>query len=269
MVTIITSLYKSEKYLPEFTKNLKGFAEEVLSRGLGYEHIIIANAPSIQEREAFNGFYGKPWFKFVAIDRESVYATWNRGVGLALGDRIGFWNVDDKRYPEALSESEELFSKGAELIYFPFIIKRYLKIFGKYFLVHKQTINKVTPEFNDQTKPRFLREMHCGPFFMFTKTLYNKVGPFDEQFKTSGDFDWCTRAVLAGGRLVKSQSLAGEFRLDGGGLSAGGSMRQIVENNLVYRRTKALDKLRPEDSIMAAQYHTESILFQGKIIKFN
>ncbi len=267
MVSVITSLYKSEKYLPEFTRNLRVFADELRRQGLAYEHIVLANEPSKEERESFDKFEGEPWFKFVSVAREPLYATWNRGVALAAGDAVGFWNADDKRYPPALTESPGLFKKGAELIYFPFIIKRYLKFCGRYFLVHKQTIDKKIPEFNERTKGEFLRDMNCGPFFMFTKALFSKVGPFDEQFKTSGDFDWCARAVLAGGRLVKGQSLAGEFRVDGGGLSAGGSMRQIVENNLVYRRSKALDKLRAEDAAVAAQYHTESILFQGKTIK--
>jgi len=267
MISIITSLYKSDRYLDSFSVQLKSFANFLSLNGISFELIAIANEPTDRERKFAQDFEKNNWFKFFSIAREPLYATWNRGVGMAFGEIIGFWNVDDVRYPEAVLEGLKLFSGGAELVYFPFKINRYLKIFGHYFLVHKQTIKDKIPEFNEKTKNDFLHQMNCGPFFMFTKKLYEKVGPFDEQFKIAGDFDWCVRAAKLPGNLVKAKSLAGEFRVDGGGLSAGGGMRQVVENNVIYRRCGFTHLIKQEDEELAKNYRLETILFNNQSIK--
>lgn len=263
MFSIITSLYRSDRYLDRFERELRHFVRYLQQRNLAFEILIIANDPTRREKELAEKFIGQPWFVFVSVGKEPLYATWNRGVSLAKGQAVGFWNADDVRYPEAMTEALTLFKQGAQLVYFPFKIARFLKIFGVFFLARKQLIDKQVPEFNEHTRQEFQRSMLCGPFFMFTKDLYNKAGPFDEQFKIAGDFDWCVRAVKTTDKFVKAKTVAGEFRVDGGGLSSGGSARQVVENNIIYRRYGILDKIQPEDQELAKHYRFEAILFQG------
>ena len=269
MFTIISSLYKSDKYLPKFSARLLEFADGLKNQHADFELIAIANDPTEAEKKFAQDFAKHSWFKFISIGREPLYATWNRGVGLARGEIIGFWNVDDVRYPEALIEAQRLFEQGNELVYFPFKIGRYFKLLGKYFLVGKQTIDSQIPEFNHQTRPEFSRSMLCGPFFLFKKTFYGKVGPFDEQFKIAGDFDWCARAAKISDKFVKAKSVAGEFRVDGGGLSAGGSPRQIAENNIIYTRNHVWDKIQIAQDLLIIQYRAKHISFEGKFIPIN
>lgn len=265
MISIISSFYRTDKYLPEFEENLKKFSSELLAAGAEFEFIAIVNDATEREKEFGRKFSKALWFKFVNVGRESVFASWNRGVDLAHGEIIGFWNADDIRWADAVIEAKKLFEQGAELVHFPFLIKRYLKVGSFYLPLPSQRIDKTVPEFSPATKKEFIEGMVCGPFFMITKQLYGKVGPFDEQFKIAGDFDWCVRAAKLTDKIVKAKALGGSFRLDGGGLSAGGNMRQIVENNVVYRRNK-VNKIMPEDAALAANYKPFEIAYQGKFI---
>lgn len=265
MISLITSLYRPGKHLQTYLNNLNAF---VKNTSMDLEVIVIGNDLQAEElAELQKQQKHVPWLKVVNVPRETLYASWNRGVEMAKGEILGFWNVDDVRYFLALSEAVELFKQGAELVYFPFIVKRYVNIMGKSFLVWKSKIDKAIPEFNNITRSEFIRSMFCGPFFMFTKELFGKVGQFDEQFKIAGDFDWCVRVAKSEAKMVKAKSLAGEFRVDGGGLSAGANKVVVAETNVVHRRFGVLDKLLPEEMELAKKYQIDSRLYQGQSIK--
>lgn len=268
MISIITSLYKSDRYLPEYKKNLEYFSDHLLKRNFDFEVIVIANEASDDEKKLADFFKNQSWFKFISVPRESLYASWNRGVKMAQGEILEFWNVDDVRYPGAVIEAQELFKGGAELVHFPFYIKRYLKFGSWYLPLPSQKIDKQVPQYGPTTKKLFLEGMVCGPFFMFTKGLYEKVGPFDEQFKIAGDFDWCIRAAKATDKIVKAKTIGGVFRVDGGGLSAGANERLVAENNTVFTRHGVLHKVSSVSGSEKFKYNPNIIKAWGKEIEF-
>lgn len=261
MISIITSLYKSDRYLPDFIKNLAAFSKRLAAAGIDFEVIAIANDPTGAELSFAKRFGEEAWFRFVEVKREPLYATWNRGIELSRGEVIAFWNVDDARSAEAIIDGIGLIEKGADLVNFPFRVIWYLNILNLSLPVKSRFI---TPPAYERTE--FTRSMHCGPFFMFRKSLYRLVGPFDEQFKIVGDFDWCIRAAKATDKFALSDKSAGVFRVDGGGLSAGGKPRHVAENNAVYERHGVSDKIVPADKEQAAKYDPKHIFFQGKLI---
>ena len=262
MFSLVTSLYKTDKYLDAHTKNLRRFANELKEKNISFEIIAIANDVSAREKQFGKDFSAESWFTFLEVPRESVFATFNRAFSMAKGDVFGFWNVDDVRYSESLVEAEKLFKEGAELVYFPFTVKRYFKVGPWAVPLIWQRIDKQIPEFNQQTKKQFLEGMICGPHFLFTKSLYQQVGPFDEQFKIAGDFDWCIRAAKITDKFVKAKSLSGVFRVDGGGLSAGANPRRSAENNLIYKRYNITGKDEPQPQ-GDFNYRADAILVGG------
>jgi len=238
MISLITSLYKSEKHLKKYLKKIRNFSESLLKSNIDFEIIIISNNPTMIEKRELEEFGNlNKWAKVFYVSRESIYASWNRGVELAKNEIIGFWNVDDTRYPEAIIDGIRLIKQGAELVYFPFIIKWYINFLGFPFLVRKRII--YPPKFN---REEFTRSMHCGPSFIFKKSFYKKVGPFDEQFKIAGDFDWCIRAAKIS-EFKLSKEIASEFSVYRGALSSGKNPLREAENNVIYRRHKVLDKI--------------------------
>ncbi len=158
-----------------------------------------------------------------------------------------------------------MFAKGAELVYFPFYVKRYFKVGSWYLPLPLNKIDQQIPEFNEETSSFFQSNMFCGPFFLFTKVLYQKVGSFDfdEQFKIAGDFDWCARAAYKTDKFVKAKSLGGVFRVDGGGLSAGVNPRRVAENNIVYARNHAWEKMAVAEDLIIKQYSLKFIKAGG------
>lgn len=224
-ISISSSLYRTEKFLPTWKKNLMSFANEAKGLNLRFEVNAIANEPSAKELKILNELNQEPWFNLHLVKRESIYASWNRGARVAKAKTITAWNVDDIRNAKAIRDGLDLISQGAELVYFPFTYKRYLKIVGFDVLVKRVLINP--PEFKREI---FTKEMHCGPFFLFTKSLYEKIGPYDETFRIAGDYDWCVRAAKISNSVVKSKINAGIFEKRAGTLSGGKNPLQEQEN---------------------------------------
>jgi len=229
MISFITSLYKSEKYLKKYLFNLEYFSNHLKQKKIDFEFIIISNDPNENEKNILNKIAKNNKFvKIYFVPRESLYASWNRGINLSQGKIIGFWNVDDVRYPEPIINALKLFTKGFELVYFPFIYKRYIKILNYPVLVKRI---KVKPPIFD--KKIFIQGMYCGPFFMFTIKLFEQVGLFDEKFKIAGDFDWCVRAAKITNFSLCNE-IAGEFRNEGTSLSGSKNKIHQEENKIIF-----------------------------------
>ena len=264
MITLVSSLYKPEEHLGGYLTRLRDFARDISGRAPGLEIVIVSNDTSVVTRKKLEEFIKtnntKDWLRVCHVSRESLYASWNRGVALAKNDIIGFWNVDDARYPDAVTDAVKLVKEnGAELVYFSFIIKWYLKFFGLAFLVKKKKI--IPPVFD---RREFTRSMHCGPFFIFSRSLYDKVGPFDEQFKIVGDFDWGIRAAKISDQFARSDKIAGVFGRYYGSNLSGGNQRHAVENNIVYARHGVPDKIQPVAGGMSGEYDPNAIKREKK-----
>lgn len=228
MISFITSLYKSESYLQKYILNLEFFSNYLKQKKIDFEFIIISNDPSENEKILLNKLANNnTYVKLYFVPRESLYASWNRGINLSQGEIIGFWNVDDKRYPKPIISALKLFLSGSELVYFPFIYKRYIKILNYPLLVKKIIVKP--PTFD---KKIFTHEMHCGPFFMFTKKLFEQVGQFDEKFIIAGDFDWSVKAAKITNFLLCDE-IAGEFRNEGTSLSGSKNKIHQEENKII------------------------------------
>jgi hypothetical protein len=76
----------------------------------------------------------------------------------------------------------------------------------------------------------FIKTMQCGPFFMFSKEIANKIGLFDETYRIAGDYEWCARAAKQGARFERNQTIAGIFTSDGKTLSGSKNPLQATEN---------------------------------------
>lgn len=259
MISIVTSLYHAEQYLPRFLKNLAKFQKELSRQNISFESLIIANEPTVGEKVMLKEFGDSPWFKVVEVAREPLYASWNRGVEMATSSVIGFWNVDDERFSKAAIDGLSRLNAGADLIYFPFIYKRYVKVFGLKLLVKRVVVQPLIFQ-----REEFIRSMHCGPFFMFKKNFYQKVGPFDEQFKIAGDFEWCVRAAKIGNFSLSSE-IGGIFVNEGSSLSGGYNPVQFAENNIIYIRHHISGKTHQVSQELLKQYDPNKIFYTPKI----
>ena len=242
-VSIITSIYKSELFLSKYLRRIKSFREKVIKHELNIEFILIANDISILEEKILKD---RPItnFKILRVKRETLYASWNRGIREASADIIAFWNVDDIRFPKALFNGANEIKKGAGLVYFSFIsfgvikISLFIKKKRLPFLYVKK--NNVPPYNRDL----FMKGCICGPFFMFHRSIIDKIGPFDENFVVAGDFDWFAKAAFMNITFKAIRTIGGIFILHSGNISGSNSLIQAKENAEVTNRY--FNKIHPE-----------------------
>lgn len=227
MISIITSLYKSDEHLPNFIKRVRKMSEYLKKNGIIHEFIILPNNPNKKEEKLLKQTIENT--RIFPRNLETLYTTWNAGIRYAKYENICFWNVDDKRFGKSmLSGLRDMYS-GADIVYFSFIYFRYLKISNVKILAKIKLF--FPPKFE---KNRFSREMHCGPFFMTNKKSFSKIGFFDETFYVAGDYEWCVRAAIFGLKFKKNNTIAGILTSDGTTLSGSRSARHAEENERVH-----------------------------------
>ena len=246
-VSLITSTYRSEVYLRAYIENVRQLASDFANAGKTLELVVVANDATVAEEPFLQHLEAASWngltVTVVRVPRESVYASWNRGVELASSNAISFWGVDDTRYAEALLEGIEILTMY-DVVYFPYRVITAVEL--GLFKSHLDSVFPARP-FN---RTSFLNRMSLGPFWMTTRTFYQHLNGTDDNFRVCGDFEWCHRAIQDNGRLQAGSALGGMFIVHGDNLSANTNPLKIVEENIVYLRAGLYDKAKPCDPIL-------------------
>jgi len=256
-ISIITSVYKGEDY---FTSYFKSLIEQTIFNGS--ELILISNEPSIKEKELIEKFkYENPEkVKTIFINpKETLSASWNRGIQIAKGDFMAFWNVDDIRTPESLENQINTLENNPEII----------MTYGDFIEIRKTDNRKgvqfLTPEFK---KEIFLKRFASGgAFLVFRSDIFNKCGYFDEQLEIASDYDFVLRLVNLNQNILKTPGIMGYFLNNETGLSTKTHNKKVeIEQNIIYRRYGNLDKLKWEFIDNEEMKHFSHYLFYENYI---
>lgn len=226
-ISLIVSMYRTEKHLPGFLLNAHKIMNELNESGISAELLLISNDTTDAEAVLLSDMPQNT--RLLKVGREPIYASWNRGIREAQGEFVTFWGVDDTRFSKAIINALDN-SNNEDVIYFPFRYKRYVQILGLKILAKIKTF--MPPLFD---KDRFVKEMHCGPHFMVRRSIFDNVGYFDESFRIAGDFEWCARAAQKGVIFVRNTSISGIFTNDGTTLSGSRNTLQQEENTRVIK----------------------------------
>jgi hypothetical protein len=217
-LAILTSLYRSDRFLPGHLRRLRVTARRLREAGLAVEVVAVANDASPRERHLLARLVATAAFPVTVrhVPRETLYASWNRAIAATTAPVLAPWNVDDIRTPESLKEGCERLGGDLGLVYFPFMYARAVRLLGFWPSARLwiRYAGHVTPFVDAQT----FQEQACfGPFIMFTRRLYEATGPFDEWFRIWGDLDWVLRAARHADFCLAT-SHGGTFRLHGDNL---------------------------------------------------
>ena len=243
-IAVISSLYHSERHLPTFADAVFEFAKTISQSGIDVHYAPIVNDASGGEREQIERLavdinsnrFGR--MSPVYVERESLYASWNRGIALAGTDFFSFWNADDIRSAEGFIEGYRALQAGATLVDFAYTA---LSIHKRLGLFPSQRRSSRPARFRPDT---FTRVSGLGPFFMASQKLYERAGAFDENFRIAGDTEWAGRA-MAHVRFYTARRSGGQFLIHGGNLSNIGSDREDIEVNIIFMRRGDWHQLRP------------------------
>lgn len=249
-ISILLSTFQSEKFLPHQLATIE--AQSIWGQA---ELIIAANDPSPTERAIFESFAEK-WperVKVIVVPRESLYASWNRCILASKVDLLAIANVDDIRTPQSLEQQVARLEKSPEasFCYGPFsIVNQFPAVEGR----------KISPPLFDPVE--FTRSMHLGPFFIWRKAVHEKIGYFDEQFRSGGDFDFAIRLALQG-TGVRTNELLGYYYNSSAGLSTGSDL-QPIERTMIELRYGIYDKLNYDYLPDALQYNISHYYWNGE-----
>jgi glycosyltransferase involved in cell wall biosynthesis len=236
-ITVITSLFKCQPYLEGYFKA----AAQIVNKD-EIEILLIHNAPLEEELKIVNSYLNTLTFiKHIIVEREGLYATWNRGIKMAKGKYITTWNVDDVRLPNSLLDQAAALDKDdkAALAYGDFtIVNSYGSTEGK-------TVNE--PGF-DVTNPTFQRQHHIGCFPMWRRSIHDRIGYFDEQFRLIADFDFQIRVAKTFAMVKIDQPL---------GYYLEGTASNLSSNFLIQEK---------EHTVLHLRYGNFSMLFLTHLI---
>ena len=231
-ISIITSCFRAERYIQQFFE-----AVNCIESPESVELILVHNEPSETELEIVEKYklLLKPEFQHIVVPvRETIYASWNRAIHNSDAEYLAIWNIDDYRPPDSLLRQARTLNDNFEvgLTYGDQI--RIVKL--------RQRQGKVTiaPEFN---KHDFLRGCVEGTFVMWRRNLIEKVGLFDEQFKSGGDFEYWVRLTTNGIIMKKTPGIIGYFLDESEGASTDRSGLQPIERTVVELRYGIFDKI--------------------------
>lgn len=217
-LAIISSFYHAEPYYERFVPAAMAAHRELAKNGASCQHIFLMNDASEADLHALESIETaaaalghKINIQVFPVRRESLYASWNRGILAANSLAVTFWNADDTRHADAMLEGIARIRDGADIVYYDWVVEKRDPSSGKARLVVDSA-----PPFDPYL---FSKQMLCAHFFMFRRSLFDAVGPFDAQLKIAGDREWCIRAFHRTRKVEHGNLSGGIFADHGSGLS--------------------------------------------------
>lgn len=249
-ITVITSLYRCDKYLEGYFEALSK-----ISNPHHVEVLLLHNDATEHELEIIERFLPSIacTVHHLCIEREGLYTTWNRGITLACGQYIAIWNVDDRRSFDSLEKQAVTLDSNPKTIL----------TYGDYLGVQNAEDSTGTmyelPQYN---KRKFSRYCLLSPFPMWRKDIHNTLGYFDESMRSASDYDFQLRIVHTGhnnSAMVHTEGVLGTYlEAHNTGISKSGDWNNI-ERTVCELRYGILDKVNILYIPKALQYSLTTI----------
>jgi len=195
-LSIITSVFKGEKYISHFLADIT--RQTYFDRS---ELILInANSPENEEpviREYLDKY---PNILYTRLDEDpGVYAVWNIAIKKAKGEYISNANLDDRKHTEHLEKHIKLLEEN------PDVDLAYADVFATQ--VPNEIFENCTPvsvyNFPEFSYNRLIQHNmpHNNP--VWRKSMHDRFGLFREDMLSAADFEMWLRAASAGSVFKK------------------------------------------------------------------
>lgn len=186
------------------------------------EHLIVDGKSTDGTLGLLRKYKELGWIDYISEEDSGIYEAMNKGIRKAKGDYIVFLNTDDYFHnPEAVKESIfSLINSGAD---FSFASNRLLKENGVCNMIRRPEMGSV-----------IVQMPFCHQTMFVKKSVLLKEGLFNENYKSSADYDLVLRLVLKGYKYVEVETDIVTYR--NGGMSESQQMRSDMEKYEIFKR---------------------------------
>lgn len=189
------------------------------------EHLVMDGASDDGTTDMLDRYQKLGWLKYYSEPDSGMYEAMNKGIRKANGKYIVFLNTDDY-FHNADAIEESVYSLENSKADFSFASNRILKENGVCDTIRRPEIGS------------FVAQMPFCHQTMFTsKEALVKVGMFNEEYKSSADYDLVLRMILGGYKYVEVESDIVTYR--NGGVSESVEQRSNEEKFNIFQKLYA------------------------------
>ena len=220
-VSIITSVFNNEKHIEDAINS-------VLSQTYSnIEYIIIDGNSKDNTKKIIEKYLDKIDI-FVSEPDRGIYDGLNKGILKATGDIIGFLHSDDIYYDNRVIEKVvKAFEKNTDGVYGDLVYIKDDKVI-RYWRSGEFNINKLKKGW-----------MPPHPTLFLKKSIYEKYGLFDLNFKIAGDYDFILRILKNNINLKYIPEILYKMRI-------GGASNKNIKN-IIQKSKEDLKALRKNE----------------------
>ncbi|OCR01907.1 hypothetical protein BCD67_05330 [Oscillatoriales cyanobacterium USR001] len=234
-VSAIVSTYNSEEFI-------RGCLHDLVDQSLykkGHLEIIVIDSASEQNEQLIIREFQSKYPNIIyerTLERETLYASWNRAIKIAKGDYITNANTDDRHRPDALEVMASYLDVHPEvsLVYADQLITHVAN--------DRWATTQATETWNWPVYSYSELEKRCiiGPQPLWRKSLHNKYGYFRYEFKAAGDYEFWLR-IGKTEKLVRLPEVLGLYYFNPQGLSTSGELG-TDETHRIWNEYRDLDE---------------------------
>lgn len=227
LISVICSVYNSSKWLDVYLNSVNSQLEKE------FEIIFIDANSTDSSVSIIENFKFRKGIKYKIIknsERISIYKAWNIGIKESLGKYVMNWNTDDLIYPSAIQTYSNYANKYPEIDLF----------YSPCCIINSQSYDSIVGLRNwpDYSHDLLLKFCYCGPFPLVKKTAIESVGYFNENYKSSGDYDMWLKLSKSGFKFKKISDIIGSFYQRQDSVSVAGLELAQMEDKEIQEKYK-------------------------------
>ncbi len=263
-VSAIVSVYKAEKFI-------RGCLEDLVNQTLYKKNqleIVIINSGSPENEDAIiKEFITKyPNINYIkTAEREGIYTAWNRGIKAAKGKYITNANTDDRHRNDALEVMADYLDRMPEIDL----------VYGDLFVtkIPNQTFESSDKQNviirKDFSVKMMLEGCQMGPQPMWRKAVHEKIGYFNDAYKSGGDYEFWLRMVFINhSKMYHIKDFLGLYLYNEQGIELGNLSLSNYETQIIvdtYKKfliKKSIDRKEKPIDIIFLTHNRSTYFFQ-------
>lgn len=217
---------------------IEGYMEDMLRQSIFDEvnFFMLDCASPDNEAEAITNYAQYPNITYLRLEKDpGLYPAWNVCITHTRSDFLTNWNIDDRKSPWSLEIMRDslVLNPDVDLVYGDTIVS---PIPNENWSALQSKELYICNETNDWTDLLRNNNPHCMP--MWRRTIHDRFGYFNEEYKTASDADLWLKAAKGGSQMKKINDIVGIYYHNPTGRSSDPATLKEMVNEVNEMRRK-------------------------------